>query len=88
MADRFHGVSPFTERIARRMGVEPESDHTPSEAAEYRRCMDRMIELRYRHPWLRGRHAFVQAAALWLSFTIEKAKKTLAGWIRRFRGGG
>lgn len=32
--DRFRGIGSFTEAVARRMGVESESDHSPSEAAE------------------------------------------------------
>lgn len=85
---RFRHVGPVTERVARGMGVEAHDEDTPEEAAERRRCMDRMIDLRDRHPWLRGRHAFIQGAALWLSFRVEKIKRTVAGWIRRQRGEG
>lgn len=73
--DRFRGVSPFTEKIARRMGVEDVPDRTPEEDEAYWRAWDRLQELRNRRPWLRRAPTLFQWAAVIISFRLE--------WIRR-----
>lgn len=72
---RFRGVSRFTEKIARRMGVDDVPDRTPEEERDYWRAWDRLAALRRRHPWLKRSPTLVQWAAVMLSFRLEQARR-------------